>query len=285
MLPDVRHPHRLSTSSRARRRFSQLMGGVSPVRSISAALFVVAMATAATVLRAYAPQSLALRGHPQTLHVYGPAGGDPIIVSSGDGGWIHLGPHVAQVLADQGFRVVGFDVKAYLASFTSGARTLRAEDEPTDYRLLAQFARAAGTRKPILVGVSEGAGLSVLAATDPVTKAEILGVVGLGLPDLNELGWRWRDSLIYLTHKMPSEPTFSAAAIAASVAPLPLAVIHSTHDEFVPLATVQNIMQRAADPKRLWIVNAADHRFSDNLTEFDQRLLESIAWVQASAPR
>ena len=42
------------------------------------------------------------------------------------------------------------------------------------------------------MGVSEGAGLSVLAATDPLTKTETLGVVGLGLPDLNELGWRWK---------------------------------------------------------------------------------------------
>lgn len=39
-----------------------------------------------------------------------------------------------------------------------------------------------------LIGVSEGAGLSVLAATDPETKALVSGVIGLGLPDLNELG-------------------------------------------------------------------------------------------------
>ncbi len=102
---------------------------------------------------------------------------------------------------------------------------------------------------------------------------------------MNELGWRWKDSLIYLTHKIPSEPTFSAAAVVANVAPLPLAVIHSTHDESVPLATIENIMRRAADPKRLWIVNASDHRFSDNLPEFDQRLLEAIAWVRANALR
>ena len=53
--------------------------------------------------------------------------------------------------------------------------------------------------KPILIGVSEGAGLSVLAATDAQTKALIGGVIGLGLPDMNELGWRLKDS-IYLCH-------------------------------------------------------------------------------------
>jgi type IV secretory pathway VirJ component len=244
----------------------------------------VIVAMAAAVTWAQVPQMIVLRGHKQSLHVYGPPGGDPIIVSSGDGGWIHLGPHVAQVLAAKGFHVIGLDVKAYLASFTVGQSTLRAEDEPTDYRVLAEFAKTTSSRKPVLIGVSEGAGLSVLAATDSMTKTKISGVIALGLPDLNELGWRWKDSLIYLTHKIPNEPTFSVAAIVANVAPIPLAAIHSTHDEFVPLTTIQGVMTHAADPKRLWTVKAADHRFSDNLAEFDQRLLEAVEWVQTNTP-
>jgi hypothetical protein len=110
-------------------------------------------------------------------------------------------------------------------------------------------------------------------------------VVALGLPDLNELGWRWKDSLIYLTHGVPNEPTFRTAAIVANVAPLPLAAIHSTHDEFVSVTDIQNTLQRAAEPKRLWIVKASDHRFSDHLAEFDQRLFEAIAWIGAATPR
>ncbi len=145
--------------------------------------------------------TIVLRGHEQTLHVYGSPSDPPVIVSSGDGGWMHLGPHVAAFLAQQGFYVVGFDVRAYLSSFTSSATCLKTEDEPADYRALIDFATAGHAGKPILVGVSEGAGLSVLAASDPRVKGRIAGVVGLGLPDRNELGWRWKDSLIYVTHK------------------------------------------------------------------------------------
>ena len=94
---------------------------------------------------------------------------------------MHLGPHVAEILAAKGFYVLGFDVKAYLGSFTSGSATLGVGDEPGDYRTLADLASKATSKKPILIGVSEGAGLSVLAATDPRTKAAILGVIGLGL--------------------------------------------------------------------------------------------------------
>ena len=208
-----------------------------------------------------------------------------MIVSSGDGGWIHLGPHVAEFLAAHGFFVIGFDVKTYLSSFTSRQSTLRPEEEPGDYRVLVDVARKATGRKPILIGVSEGAGLSVLAATDPKTKVDIAGVIGLGLPDLNELGWRWKDMLIYLTHRPPNEPSFSAAAVVDRVAPVPLGAIHSTRDEFVPVAEVERVMKAANEPKRLWVVSASNHRFSDNLDAFDQRLLEAVAWVKARAPR
>jgi uncharacterized protein len=202
-----------------------------------------------------------------------------VIVSSGDGGWIHLAPHVAEVLAQRGFFVVGFDVKRYLGDFTDGHGTLRAEDVPGDFDVLCQFAARGDQRKPTLIGVSEGAGLSVLAATDRRLQSEIAGVVGLGLPDVNELGWRWTDSAIYLTHRVPDEPTFSTAVIAARMSPVPLAMIHSTNDEFVPVAEAQRIFTNARDPKRLWIVNATNHRFSDNLAEFDARLVEAVSWV------
>jgi pimeloyl-ACP methyl ester carboxylesterase len=228
-------------------------------------------------------ETITLRGHGQCLRLYGSRGGTPVIVSSGDGGWIHLGPHVAQLLAAQNFFVVGFDVRAYLASFTSGKATLAPEDEPGDYKVLADFAARGSTQKPILVGVSEGAGLSVLAATDPRTRASIDGVVALGLSDINELGWRWNDALIYITHGAPREPSFSAADIVARMHGTPMAAIHSTTDEFVPLAEAQRIFAAAQAPKKLWVVRASNHRFSDNLAEFDSRLLEALAWVRETA--
>jgi alpha-beta hydrolase superfamily lysophospholipase len=224
-------------------------------------------------------QTISIRGHDQVLHLYGTRAGTPVIVSSGDGGWIHLGPHVAEVLSANGFFVVGFDAKAYLESFTNGAATVRAEDEPGDYRVVIDFAARETGRKPLLIGVSEGAGLSVLAATDPRNREAVAGVIGLGLSDLTELGWRWKDMIIYLSHGTPHEPTFSVKAVVERMAPVPLAAIHSTRDEYAPLAEVQQVLARAGQPKRLWIVNAANHRFSDNLVEFDRVLLEAITWI------
>jgi alpha-beta hydrolase superfamily lysophospholipase len=217
----------------------------------------------------------------QDVRVYGSRGREAVVVSSGDGGWIHLGPHVAELLAAKGYFVVGVDVRAYLTSLTTASSTVRPEDEPSDYRAFIDYAAKANVGKPVLIGVSEGAGLSVLAATDPGIKRAIAGVVGLGLPNVNELGWRWWDAVIYVTKGVPKEPTFSTVEIVDRMAPLPLAAIHSTHDEFVPLSEVQRVMERAKEPKKLWIIQASNHRFSDNIDEFDRRLIEALAWIKS----
>jgi dienelactone hydrolase len=258
--------------------YSGKVPDVRALSTISAALLLGAT-VAAQQPPAPATTGLLVRGKSLTLHLYGPPNGDPVVVSSGDGGWMHLGPHAAGVLARAGFFVVGVDSKNYLSAFTSGKDTLRAEDVQMDFATFVEFASRRSRTKPILVGVSEGAGLSVLAAAGPQVRPLIRGVIGLGLPDINELGWRWSDSVIYFTKGTPNEPTFSVKAMVDRVAPLPLAAIHATHDEFVPLAEIKAIMARAQDPKRLWVLEASDHRFSDNEREFDKTLLEAMAWV------
>jgi len=229
--------------------------------------------------------TVVIRGRPQTVHLYGSRGsGDPVIVSSGDGGWIHLGPRVAEMLAAKGFFVVGFDSKAYLESFTTASTTLRLEDAPDDFGTLARYASRGSSIAPILIGVSEGAGLSLLAATSANVRQAIAGVVALGLPKVNELGWRWKDSLIYVTHQVPNEPTFTSASVVGKLAAMPFATIQSTGDEFTSIADVRTILESAEEPKALWIVKAADHRFSGSLVEFTQRLFEAIDWVRQHQP-
>jgi pimeloyl-ACP methyl ester carboxylesterase len=256
--------------------------------SRNSALAVPLVASALVALAAGAERAttfLDIRGKPQTLRIYGQRTGPPVIVLSGDGGWVHLAPQVAETLDPMGFFVVGFDCKAYLSAFTQGDRTLTAADVPGDIQRLVHLASTGSTERPILIGVSEGAGLATLAATDEAVKRTVGGVIALGLPDVNELGWRWRDSIIYLTRETPREPTFTVSAIVGKVAPLPLAEIHSTHDEFVPLADAQKLMGIAKEPKRQWVVAASNHRFSGNEAEFSRRLLEAIAWVKAHQPR
>jgi predicted alpha/beta-hydrolase family hydrolase len=225
--------------------------------------------------------TLVIRGQGQHLRLYGTRGGPAAVVASGDGGWVHLGPYVAELLASRGYFVVGFDSKAYLSSFTRGGTTLSTTDVPADFASLLDYATRGATAPPVLLGVSEGAALAVLAATNATTKAKLAGVVALGLPDKAELGWRFRDSIIYVTKGVPNEPLFSTAELIGGVSPLPLVAIHSTKDEFVSVDDVKRVMGRAGEPKQLWFIEAADHRFSGREQDLNQRLAEAVAWITA----
>ena len=227
---------------------------------------------------ALALSTVILHGHPQRLHLYGPVTGRPVIVASGDGGWVHLAPHLAEQLAARGWRVTGFDAKAYLSGGSSNGAALDVKDVQRDFGMLIELASESAS-KPLLVGVSEGAGLSVLAAADPKIKDHISGVVTFGLGDLNELGWHWRDSIIYLTKGIPSEPLFHASEFIPHVSSAPLALVWSTHDEFVSSTDQDRLAALARPPRRVWKVRASDHRFSDNAAELDTTLMDVIEWI------
>jgi hypothetical protein len=221
-----------------------------------------------------------LRGKTQQLKLYGSPSGFPVILSSGDLGWAGLAVHVAELLSTRGYYVIGFNTRSYLASFTSKSGALKPEDVPRDYGVLIALARQNSSDKPVLAGVSEGAGLSVLAATDPKVKESTRGVLALGLPDQNELGWKWRDFTIWITKKTPNEPGFRVEDIIDKVSPLPLAEIHSTHDEFLPLEKAEAMFSKAGEPKKMWVIESSNHRFSENRPELDRRILEALEWIK-----
>jgi hypothetical protein len=50
-------------------------------------------------------------------------------------------------------------------------------------------------------------------------------------------------------------------------------------------AEARRLIDRAREPKQLWMVPASDHRFSDNASELDRRLTEAIEWVKHNTPR
>ena len=225
-------------------------------------------------------RTVMLGGHEQKLHLYGDVAGRPVILASGDGGWFHLAPHLADVLAARGYFVIGLDSRAYLSAGSGEKQCLTPADIGRDFgSLLSTFTTA--VRPAILAGVSEGAGLSIVAAADPHNQGRLAGVLVFGLGERNELAWHWKDSVIYVTKAVPAEPTFNASAYIPHVSPVPLAFIRSTHDEFVPASESDRLIASAVAPTRSWTVAADNHRFSDNLSELDRATLQALDWTLA----
>jgi hypothetical protein len=241
--------------------------------------FVLLLGVFSQPLLAEKTATLDFRGKTQELHLYGQPGQPVVILSSGDLGWAGLVTYIAEWFEGQKCRVIGLNSKAYLTSFTTKNSALSKADVQRDFKALLDFAQPGSASLPILAGVSEGAGLSVLAATAPTLKPRILGVIALGLPNHIELGWKWQDFTIWFTKKNPDEPYFMVEEIIHQVTPVPLAEFHATHDEFLAVEQAKALLDRAQPPKRQWIIEAANHRFSDNRSELDNRLKEALEWI------
>jgi dienelactone hydrolase len=254
-------------------------------------ILVVALLLAAAAPAAWATSPrkvrLPVRGVPQTFYLYDAPSSRPnvpvAIVVSGDGGWHGFIADVAEYLAGRGYPVIGMDAKEYLESL-SKQKALEPAQVTGDFGAIARFAKEqTGAKALVLMGWSEGAGLAVLGGLDPAERANVRGVVAIGLPELNELAWRWSDSVIYVTKKVPNEPTFNSKDFVGKLAPIPLMVIQSTHDDFVPLATAREIFGRAQEPKQIAFIEARDHRFEGEQPAFWQALDRALTWFEELA--
>ena len=227
---------------------------------------------------------LTIRGKAFALELYRPVAGTPkgtILMGSGDVGWIGLAVDLAGVLSGQGYAVVGINSRQYLATFTSGSSHVTPDQVAGDYAAIVQHLRGLGTLwAPVVVaGVSEGAALAVLAGA-VANHPWVAGVMTIGLPPSAELAWRWKDALSWLVKSNPSEPSFEPKYFIGGVAPLPLWMIQSTKDEYVTEADYRALENAAGAPKRLVLVDAGNHRFTDRLPVLRQHVLAGLEWIQ-----
>jgi len=255
-------------------------------RSIAAGLLAMLLAAhaaeAATGQRLDAP----LRGKTLTLTVYRPSGTPKgtIIMGGGDVGWVGLGVSMAEFLSDQGYIVAGVNIRQYLSVFTVGKTHLEVTDPPKDYAAIADLLRRQGLlQAPVIVsGVSEGAALAVLAASLEQNHGWIHGVITMGVPAVAELAWKWTDFTSWITKSDAREPSFAPRDFIGSVAPLPLVMLQSTKDEYVPESDYRALEAAAKAPKKLVLIDAANHRFTDKLPDLHREYLAALDWIRAA---
>jgi len=180
-------------------------------------------------------------------------------------------------MARAGYDVYGLDTRRYLESFT-GKTALLETDVMSDFRDVATWISQGQAGRVSLVGWSEGAGLCLLGAASPAAKHVFSGLITLGLPEENVLGWRMVDYLTWFTKKRPNEPVFHSIDYIGRVTPLPLLMLQSTGDEYISLDKSRDMFASAAEPKRFSAVQANNHRFDGNQKELFRLIEEGLRW-------
>ncbi len=238
----------------------------------------------------YRTENLLLRSKTQSVAVYDPRPDSQrrafqVVVTSGDLGWIGLSADIAEHLQANAYRVIGFNSRAYLSSFTTRDSALKPEDVSEDLRTLLGWAASspASVHAFVLIGVSEGAGLSVVGAGQLPQLQTLKGVIALGLPRETTLGWRWTDFPMWVTKRNPREP-LTATSTYLSQLRTPFVMIHSTHDEWDPIESARAMFALAPEPKKFFAIAASNHRFSDRLPEVLTQIDSALAWMATLTP-
>lgn len=218
-----------------------------------------------------------LHGHALTIRLSVPAGahaGPLLVYATGDGGWWGKDKAIFTHLADWGYSVAGFSAREYVHHL--GSEPARPVTIAADYAAIIAAAEGAlglpASTKIVLVGKSRGSGLEVAAASRPLLRAEITGIVAVALTKEEEYVHR----RLRRTHQFTMLQTYDALPVIGSV---PVAVIQSTRDEYLPAAKARELFGADGPTRRFLAVDAADHNFDGAQNIMFDDIRQSLQWI------
>jgi type IV secretory pathway VirJ component len=206
---------------------------------------------------------------------------------TGDDGWFGTSAAVFAQLAEEGYMIAGVSAPEVLEPIIrSGERvgTARAAQALND--LYVQMKRHLGlpdSTPIIIVGFSRGASVVAFTAVHPELQDGIAGAVAIALT-------READYLHVPQSKLgpdiqvDSQGRLQLYPALKRLGSTRLAVIQSTHDDYVPSAESRQLLGSDTPTLRLYQVEAKDHGFSNALGKLLQDIDDALRWVEHPTP-
>ncbi len=228
--------------------------------------------------------TVVLNGHAIDLHFANPQATSsmPLLVyATGDGGWHRKDLDAYHHLVMLGYPIVGFDAHEYVTHLGPRTETTPAR-LASDYAHIIRTAKAvlhlAPDRPVVLVGVSRGAGLSVVAAGQRLLRPSIAGVLAIALTREEEyVVWLRR---LRLGGPRPRTPemveTYQYLPLLGT---MPVAVIQSTHDNYLPAAEARTLFGPDTEHRRFEPIESRNHSFSDARGTLYAEMESSLEWI------
>lgn len=207
-----------------------------------------------------------------------------IVFTTGDGGWHGVSNQVIEHLAEQGYSIAGLSAPDVLRPLKRARRKMSAAQGAE--LLGAAFARfrkdlaVPASARLIVAGFSRGATFAAFTAIQPGLHAGLAGAVAIGLTrQADYFGsiepprrgskrrrGRQRRGLIY-----PALKRF---------AQVPVAVIQSSGDHYVHAAEARKLLGPDTAMRRLYTVDARNHRFGGGRGQLLEDLDAALRWIE-----
>ena len=234
-------------------------------------------------------QAIVLNDHPLQLHFARGARGPlrPLLVyGTGDGGWHRKDLAAYRHLIALGYPTVGFDAHDYVTHLGGG-------DSTTPTRLAGDYERIIRAAKDtlglpaeypvVLVGVSRGAGLSVVAAGQRTLRPFIAGVLAVALTREEEYVKQRLPRLRARARRPAVREMVEVYDYLPRLAAMPIAVIQSTRDQYLPAADARALFGPDAPWRWLQPVQARNHSFGGARAQLYDAMARALTWLALSS--
>jgi hypothetical protein len=228
--------------------------------------------------------ALSFDARPLTVHFAneGAAAGRPLLIyMTGDAGWVRKDLAVYREIVSWGYPVAGISAPEYLKHL-HGKEATTPERVADDCLRIIAFAQARMHLEPgapvVLVGVSRGAGLMVVAAGQPVVSGRLGGVVAVALTKEEE-SVRWLGHLPAI--RRPAIPVIvELYEYLPLLGALPVAVVQSTRDSYLPADAAARLFGPDTESRRFRAIEARNHTFGGARREMYDELKASLEWIE-----
>jgi hypothetical protein len=231
-----------------------------------------------------------LNEHPLTLHMAGvPTSKLPLLVfATGDGGWRGKDLQVFKKLVAWGYPTVGFSAQEYVKHLTGDEGTTTPPRLAGDYATVVDAARRGlhlpSERRVVMVGVSRGAGLSVVAAGQRALRDQLAGVVAIALTKEEEFV-RWYRRLPGGQRRERVPVMLDLYEYLPVLGEVPISVIQSTRDNYLPAEDARALFGDDTERRQFHEIEARNHSFGGARDAMYETLHRSLDWLNTLTPR
>ena len=225
-----------------------------------------------------------------------------VLYASGDGGWFGAAVDMFHTIAAGGYPTVGLSSKALMKLAEPRNERLHPGTLTADYlAILAQARTALGLRDAtpvILTGWSRGASFAVIVAAQSAARPLVRGVVAIGMTHGENLrvdddaddGAEAEEAAGASVDETGDDRAipplrrgeFDIYAVLRGLRPLRSAVIQATRDNYLPAARARRLFGDDTATRRLFAVDARNHRFSGGRDAFHRALRDALRWTAAA---
>jgi hypothetical protein len=231
-------------------------------------------------------RSLTLNAAPVTIHFansHGSYGRPLLLYTTGDGGWARNDLALYREIVSWGYPTAGFSAPEYLEHLR-GERTTTPEELGRDYAHIIAFAQAHLGVEPgtpvVLVGVSRGAGLEVVAAGQPSVHDKLGGVIAVALTQEEE-HVRWSGLRRLMTMHAAAPVILQVYEYLPLLDPLPVAVVQSTRDSYLPAEAAARLFGPDTATRRFRPIEARNHSFAGAREQMYDTVHRSLRWIDS----